>query len=81
MTWQALGCAHCKGTGLRGRVGLHELLVVTREIRSLIQTRQPVAQVQACALDQGMMSLRQDGIEKVLLGLTTLEEVRATSNA
>jgi type II secretory ATPase GspE/PulE/Tfp pilus assembly ATPase PilB-like protein len=80
MTWQARGCSHCDGTGLRGRVGLHELLVVTREIRRLIHTRQPVSQVQACALEQGMVTLRQDGIEKVLQGLTTLQEVRATVN-
>lgn len=80
MTWRAPGCSRCDGTGLRGRVGLHELLVVTREIRRLIHTRQPMSEVQACALEQGMLTLRQDGIEKVLLGLTTLAEVRATVN-
>jgi type II secretory ATPase GspE/PulE/Tfp pilus assembly ATPase PilB-like protein len=81
MRWHAPGCTHCDGTGLRGRVGLHELLVVTREVRRLIQTRQPVTELQACALEQGMMTLRQDGIEKVLQGVTSIEEVRATSNA
>jgi type II secretory ATPase GspE/PulE/Tfp pilus assembly ATPase PilB-like protein len=79
-TWHAHGCSHCDGTGLRGRVGLHELLMVTREIRRLIHTRQPISQIQACALEQGMLTLRQDGIEKVLQGLTTLAEVRATVN-
>lgn len=76
----APGCKHCDGTGMRGRVGLHELLTVTRELRRLIQTRQPVAELQACAMEQGMMTLRQDGIEKVLQGVTSMDEVRATSN-
>ncbi len=80
MKSHASGCNDCDGTGLRGRVGLHELLVVTREIRHLIQTRQPVAALQACAVEQGMQTLRQDGIEKVLQGVTSIEEVRATSN-
>jgi type II secretory ATPase GspE/PulE/Tfp pilus assembly ATPase PilB-like protein len=80
MKWHAPGCKHCDGTGMRGRVGLHELLVVTREVRRLIQTRQPMAELQACALDQGMRTLRQDGIEKVLQGITSIEEVRATCN-
>jgi len=79
-TWHAPGCTHCDGTGLRGRLGLHELLVVTREIRHLIQKRQSVAELQACALEQGMVTLRQDGIEKVLQGLTSIEEIRATVN-
>ena len=79
--WWAPGCAHCQGSGLLGRVSLHELLIVSPEIRQLIQGRHPPSLIQACAVDQGMVSLRQDGIEKVLQGLTTLEEVRAFTNA
>jgi len=81
MSWQAPGCAHCQGGGLRGRIGLHELLVVSPDIRGLIQARTPSSALQACALEQGMVSLRQDGVEKVWQGLTTLEEVRATCPA
>jgi type II secretory ATPase GspE/PulE/Tfp pilus assembly ATPase PilB-like protein len=66
---------------LRGRIGLHELLIVSPEIRGLIQARQPASLIQACAIDQGMVSLRQDGIDKALQGLTTLEEVRASTHA
>ena len=81
MRWWAPGCAHCQGHGLRGRIGLHELLIVSPEIRGLIQARQPASLIQACAIDQGMVSLRQDGIDKALQGLTTLEEVRASTHA
>jgi type II secretory ATPase GspE/PulE/Tfp pilus assembly ATPase PilB-like protein len=81
MRWWAPGCAHCQGSGLRGRIGLHELLIVSPEIRALIYARQAPSLIQACAIDQGMVSLRQDGIEKVQQGMTTLEEVRASINA
>jgi type II secretory ATPase GspE/PulE/Tfp pilus assembly ATPase PilB-like protein len=81
VSWQAPGCAHCQQGGLRGRIGLHELLVVSPDIRGLIQARQPSSALQACALEQGMVSLRQDGVEKVSQGWTTLEEVRAACPA
>lgn len=75
------GCEACDGTGKRGRAGLHELLVVSRELRRLIQTGARADELQRCALQGGMRTLRQDGIEKVLQGVTSLDEVRATSNA
>ncbi|MGJ7495558.1 GspE/PulE family protein [Variovorax sp. RT4R15] len=75
------GCAHCEQTGFKGRVGLHELMVISKELRRLIQTGARAEALQGTALDQGMRTLRQDGIDKVLAGLTTIEEVRATSNA
>ena len=59
---------------------LHELLTVTRALRRVIQSGGRIDQVLSVALDEGMHTLRQDGIEKVLAGLTTIEEVRATSN-
>jgi len=74
------GCAACADTGFRGRVGLHELMLVSRELRHLIQTGSRAEVLQATALREGMRTLRQDGIEKVLAGQTTIEEVRATSN-
>ena len=74
------GCSRCGGTGLLGRVAIHELMVSNQEVRHLIQTRATPAEVQQCAMRNGMQTLRQDGIEKVLQGLTTIEEVRATSN-
>jgi len=74
------GCKACNHTGLKGRAGLHELMVVTRELRHLIQTGARAERLQRVALQDGMRTLRQDGIEKMLAGLTTIEEVRATSN-
>jgi type II secretory ATPase GspE/PulE/Tfp pilus assembly ATPase PilB-like protein len=74
---RATGCEHCGRTGYRGRLALHELLVATPEIRRLIHLRSPAAEITRCALAQGMRTLRQDGIEKALRGLTTLEQVRA----
>ncbi len=78
--YSAHGCEACDHTGRRGRVGIHELLTVDRELRHLIQTGARVEQLKRAAMTAGMRTLRQDGIEKVLAGLTTLEEVRATSN-
>jgi type II secretory ATPase GspE/PulE/Tfp pilus assembly ATPase PilB-like protein len=74
------GCDQCRGSGLRGRAGIHELMMIDRDLRHKIQTRATPAELQASAVRGGMRTLRQDGIEKVLQGLTTIEEVRATSN-
>ncbi len=74
------GCKECDGTGYKGRAGIHELMVVSRELRRLVQTRASVAAMQRTALAEGMRTLRQDGIDKVLAGVTSIEEVRATSN-
>jgi len=76
----AKGCDRCEQTGFKGRLGLHELMVVDRPLRALIQTHARAEDLLRCALAAGMRTLRQDGIEKVLAGLTTIEEVRATSN-
>ena len=78
--YDAPGCKHCEDTGRRGRAALHELLIVTRELRRLIQTGSRVEELQRRGLQDGMRTLRQDGIEKVLAGVTTIAEVRAMSN-
>jgi len=78
--YHAPGCAHCADTGLKGRVGLHELMSSSTEIRLLVQHRARPRELQAAAIAEGMRTLRQDGIEKVLAGITTLAEVRATTN-
>jgi type II secretory ATPase GspE/PulE/Tfp pilus assembly ATPase PilB-like protein len=80
MQWESKGCASCEGTGLRGRAALHELMTVTRELRHLIQTGARAEQLQRQALADGMHTLRQDGIDKVLAGVTSIAEVRATAN-
>ncbi|MEP7296323.1 MAG: ATPase, T2SS/T4P/T4SS family [Burkholderiales bacterium] len=75
------GCEACGNTGFKGRAGLHELMIVSRELRHLIQTGGRAEALQHTAMHEGMRTLRQDGIDKVLAGVTTIEEVRATSNA
>ena len=75
------GCKTCSDTGFKGRAGLHEMMVVSRELRHLIQTGARAEALQHSAVASGMRTLRHDGIDKVLAGVTTIEEVRATSNA
>jgi type II secretory ATPase GspE/PulE/Tfp pilus assembly ATPase PilB-like protein len=70
------GCAQCHHTGYKGRMGLHELLVATEEIKQLIQQRARVADIFSAAVAGGMLTLKMDGMEKVLMGLTDLQTVR-----
>jgi type II secretory ATPase GspE/PulE/Tfp pilus assembly ATPase PilB-like protein len=81
MHHHAPGCEHCDATGLRGRAGVHELLVVSRPMRHLIQTGARPDEILRTALAEGLRTLRQDGIDKVWTGVTTIEEVRASSNS
>jgi type II secretory ATPase GspE/PulE/Tfp pilus assembly ATPase PilB-like protein len=78
--YRCTGCDACDGGGYRGRLGLHELLLADDAARELIRHRAPAAKLQVAALAAGMVTLRQDGIEKVLAGLTDLHEVIAASN-
>ena len=78
--FRGTGCAKCGNTGVKGRAGVHELLTVSKGVRHLIQQGARAEQIQHHAMGEGMRTLRQDGIEKVLAGVTTIEEVRATSN-
>ncbi len=79
--FHAPGCTHCGGSGFRGRAGVHELMVVSRALRRLIQTGARAEALQETALREGMRTLRQDGIEKVWAGVTSIDEVRAISNS
>jgi len=80
MMFHSPGCEKCGNTGQKGRAGLHELMMVSRELRRMIQTSSRAEQLLHTAMTEGMRTLRQDGIEKVLQGITSLSEVRATSN-
>ena len=75
--YKATGCSHCSHTGYRGRLGLHELMTVSPSVRHLIQTRANLSELQAAAINSGMRTLKQDGIAKVLQGLTDISQVRA----
>jgi type II secretory ATPase GspE/PulE/Tfp pilus assembly ATPase PilB-like protein len=70
-------CDTCGGSGYKGRVGLHELMVGSDALKKLIQEHARVAQLLAQALEDGMRTLKQDGMEKMLMGLTDLKQVRA----
>ena len=74
------GCEQCDHTGFKSRAGIHEMMVISRELRRMIQNGSRVEAIQRTAMKEGMRTLRQDGIDKVLAGITTIEEVRATSN-
>lgn len=78
---EAAGCPRCDGSGYAGRIGIHELLLVTPALRQIVVDGGRVEPLRAQAIAEGMRTLRQDGIDKVLQGLTTIAEVRATSNA
>jgi general secretion pathway protein E len=69
------GCNQCKRTGYRGRTGIHELLVVDDEIRGLIMKNADAASIRRAATAKGMNTLREDGADKVLDGITTIQEV------
>ncbi|MBE0613151.1 MAG: Flp pilus assembly complex ATPase component TadA [Burkholderiales bacterium] len=71
------GCERCHHTGYRGRVGLYELLVSDAAIKRLLQSKSQVAEVKTAAIAGGMRTLRQDGIEKVLQGITDMQQVGA----
>lgn len=75
------GCAHCHGTGYQGQVGLFEILPVTEAMRGLIYDNVTAARLRARARQDGLGSLREDGIRKVLAGLTTIAEVVAVTVA
>lgn len=75
--YSPVGCDTCSGTGYKGRVGLHELLIGSDGVKKLIQEHARVADILALGLNEGMRTLRQDGIEKVLQGITDLHQVRA----
>jgi type IV pilus assembly protein PilB len=70
-----VGCVRCGGMGYRGRTGLYEVMVMDDELRSLTLTRASSDQISAAAIRQGMRRLREDGLEKVKAGLTSMAEI------
>src|SRR5687767_7020659 len=71
------GCGKCGNTGYKGRMGIHELLVATDEIKRKIQKRSPIEELRKQAMLDGMTTLLQDGIQKVIKGVTDFKQVRA----
>jgi general secretion pathway protein E len=75
VVYRANGCPECFESGYRGRLGIHELMVVDDEIRSLVMKNTPASLLKRTAMANGMYTLRQDGALKVLAGSTTIDEV------
>jgi type II secretory ATPase GspE/PulE/Tfp pilus assembly ATPase PilB-like protein len=73
--YEGIGCEDCRFTGYLGRTVITEILVLTQPIRDLILNRSSSQQIKQKAVSQGMRTLRQNGLQKVLMGLTTFAEV------
>jgi type IV pilus assembly protein PilB len=73
--YEPVGCQRCSGTGYKGRVGLYEVMKVSEQIRTLTIERSSADQISRVACEEGMRPLRDDGFEKVKLGLTSIAEV------
>jgi len=71
-----VGCSYCTGSGYRGRVGIHELLVCTDALKEMIKKKADTVKIRKQALADGMVTLKQDGMLKVLQGLTDIHEIR-----
>jgi type II secretory ATPase GspE/PulE/Tfp pilus assembly ATPase PilB-like protein len=74
--FKPVGCEHCGGTGFFGRIALHEILRVDKNISELILYSRDLEKIRQTALKGGLKTLATDGIEKVRAGLTTLEELQ-----
>ncbi len=73
--YEPVGCARCGGSGYKGRVGLYEVMLLTDEIRRLAIERAPADRIAEVAMRDGMRRLRDDGLEKVKQGRTSIAEV------
>jgi len=73
--YKGTGCKACHGTGYKGRIGLFEVLPVTKRIRELILEKAPTHVIEKAAIEEGMITLREAGIRKIKAGITTIEEV------
>jgi type IV pilus assembly protein PilB len=73
--YEPVGCARCGGSGYKGRIGLYEVMTVTETIRAMAVAREAADSIARAAVHEGMMRLREDGLEKVRRGLTSIAEV------
>jgi len=73
--YEPVGCSRCNQSGYRGRVGLYSVMALSERIKEMVVEQQPEAEIASVAREEGMMTLREDGVGKVRNGLTSLEEV------
>ena len=74
--FQSVGCDKCNMTGYKGRIGIHEAILMSEKIEMIIRQSPSEREIQKAALDQNLLSLAQDGIIKVLQGITTINELQ-----
>jgi len=72
--YRGAGCNFCRGTGYKGRLGIFEFMEMSNDVRELVLQKAPTHVIRQTALDEGMISLKQDAMEKILEGITTMEE-------
>jgi type IV pilus assembly protein PilB len=73
--YEPVGCGRCNQSGYRGRVGLYSVMQMSERIKEMVVTQPPEAEIAAVAQEEGMFTLREDGLEKIRAGVTSLEEV------
>lgn len=73
--YRGQGCEHCRGNGYRGRIGIFELLVISDAVRDMIVHQASATEIKAQAVREGMRTLRDDGLEKVITGVSTIDEI------
>ncbi|MGV3723993.1 MAG: GspE/PulE family protein [Actinomycetota bacterium] len=74
--WRGRGCDKCRNTGYKGRIGIYEMMTVNEEIADLVVRRAPVSEVRNAARANGMKTLKEDGLRKMLAGITTPDELQ-----
>jgi len=72
--YRGAGCQYCRQTGYKGRIGVYELMLIDNEVRELILQKAPTHVLRQAALEAGMINLKQDAMQKILEGVTTMEE-------
>ncbi len=77
MLYEPKGCSNCNNTGYKGRMGVHELLTGTDEVKRAVQRRAPIDELRGLAMQQGMRTLLQDALEKAMRGFTDVKQARS----
>src|SRR5260221_314398 len=78
---EGAGCVECNNSGYRGRQGVYEVLTITPQVRDLVLDRASAGEIKKLAVEQGMLTLRRDALEKLKRGITTVEEVLKETSA
>ena len=73
--YKGVGCKKCRNTGFKGRIGIHEVLVINDELRDVIASNPSTGNIRRLGKENGMITLQHDGFRKVHEGITTIEEV------